>query len=80
MLKTLLAAAALCFPLPAAAQMPDPAPAMAAEREAMRAFDWMDGHWRGQAVHRGRDGAKEVVQTERSGPMLGGTVRVVEGR
>jgi hypothetical protein len=79
-LRIIIASAILATAAPAAGQMPDPAPIMAAEREAMKIFDWMNGQWRGHAVHRGPGGEKRVIHTERSGPMLGGTVRMVEGR
>lgn len=60
---------------------PDPAALMAAQREAMKALDKMQGSWRGEAWAILPDGSKkEMTQTERSGPMLDGTVRVVEGR
>jgi len=71
----IIAAAALA----AATQAHDPAALMAAEREAMKVFDWTDGEWRGEAVTQGPQGEHRVTHTERSGPMLGGTVRVIEG-
>ena len=70
------------FTSAAFAQAPgDPAPLLAAQREAMKAFAAMDGVWRGPAWTLLPSGEKrEVVQTERIGPFLQGTVRVVEGR
>ena len=40
----------------------------------------MDGAWRGPAVTQTRGGERRVTQTERIGPMLGGTIKVIEGR
>ena len=72
--------ALLLAPLaPAAAQNPDPR-AIAAEREAMARFSWMDGIWRGPATTQSPSGPHSVTQTERIGPMLGGTIKVMEGR
>ena len=52
---------------------PDPATLIAAQREAMKAFAFMDGIWRGPAWTLLASGAKhEITQTERMGPMLGG--------
>lgn len=80
----LLALAALSLaaavPTGALAQMPDPAPRLAAQREALARLSFLDGVWRGSAVSTTREGRHELVQTERVGAFLGGTVRVVEGR
>ena len=57
----------------------DGAARMAAERDAMKAFDWMRGEWRGEAVTQTRSGEHRVTHTERSGPLLDGTVRLIEG-
>lgn len=62
---------------PSAAGPWDPPSRIAAQREAMRALAFLDGQWRGRAVT--PDGPP-LVQTERVGTMLDGTVRVVEGR
>jgi hypothetical protein len=59
---------------------PDPAKLLAAQREAMAKFSFMDGIWKGTATITGPGGAHELVQTERVGPFLDGAVRVVEGR
>ena len=70
----------LILPLgPAAAQSADPQ-AIAAEREAMTRFAWMDGIWRGPATTQTPSGPHSVTQTERIGPTLGGTIKVMEGR
>jgi hypothetical protein len=59
----------------------DPAAAMAAQREAMRALSALDGVWRGQGSSVLPNGQKHTLtQTERIGSFLDGTVKVVEGR
>ena len=55
----------------------DPASRLAAQREAMQALAFMDGIWRGEA--RPQEARGPIVHTERAGPLLDGTVRVVEG-
>lgn len=66
----------------AAAQgRPDPVKLMEAQREAMAKLSWMDGTWRGSAWALLPGGEKvTLTQTERVGPMLSGSIRVVEGR
>ena len=64
-------------PSPAAAPW-DPAARMAAQREAMTALAFLDGVWRGPVETSEAEG--EFLQTERVGTLLGGTVRLVEGR
>lgn len=60
---------------------PDPATLIAAQREAMKALAAMDGVWRGPAQTTMPDGEKrKVTQTERIGPFLDGSVKVIEGR
>jgi len=60
---------------------PDPAALMAAQREAMKPLAMMDGVWRGPAWTIQPSGEKHnVTQTERIGPFLGGTIKVLEGR
>jgi hypothetical protein len=60
---------------------PDPAVTIAAQREAMKSFALMDGVWRGPAWTILPSGEKHVItQTERIGPFLDGSVKVVEGR
>jgi len=62
-------------------QRPDPAALVAAQREAMSRFATMDGVWRGTAWILLPSGDKhELTQTERVGPFLDGSVRVIEGR
>lgn len=63
------------------AQAPDPAPRIAAQKEAMAPLSYMDGVWRGPASTTLPSGEKRtIVQTERIGPFLGGTVKMMEGR
>ena len=65
----------------AQAQTPaDPAPRIAAQVEAMKALAAMDGVWRGPAWTLTPVGRREVTQTERIGPLLGGAIKVLEGR
>ena len=75
-----LAAGLLAAAAPAAAQFPDPAPRIAAQREAMARLAFMDGVWRGPAWSLAAGGRREMIQTERMGPMLDGAIRVMEGR
>jgi hypothetical protein len=59
----------------------DPATLVAAQREAMTALSVMDGVWRGPAWTILPSGEKHsVTQTERIGPFLDGSVKVIEGR
>lgn len=52
-----------------------------AQRQAMQAFSWMDGEWRGTAEAMvGPGQTRTVAHTERIGPMLGGSIKVIEGR
>jgi len=60
---------------------PDPAALIASQREAMETLAAMDGVWRGSAWTLLPSGEKhEVTQTERIGPMLDGSIKVIEGR
>jgi hypothetical protein len=62
-------------------QPQDPEMLIAAQREAMGALSFMDGAWRGMAWMLLPSGEKHlVVQTERIGPFLGGSIKVIEGR
>jgi len=76
-------AAALIFavmPLSGAmAQTADPA-TLDAQRAAIAKLGWMDGTWRGPAATTMAGGEHKVTQTERIGTMLGGTIRVMEGK
>jgi hypothetical protein len=60
---------------------PDSAARIAAQREAMAPLAYMDGVWRGPAATTLPTGEKRAVtQTERIGPFLDGSVKVIEGR
>ena len=60
---------------------PDPATLIAAQKEAMAPLAYMDGVWRGPAWTILASGERhEVTQTERIGPFLDGSVKVIEGR
>ena len=63
----------------AVAQVADPA-TLDAERAAIAQLSWMDGTWRGPATTMTPTGEHKVTQTERIGTMLGGTIRVMEGK
>jgi hypothetical protein len=65
---------------PAVAQAPDPGATLAAQRAAMAPLAVMDGVWRGPAWTLLPSGRHEITQTERIGPFLDGTVKVIEGR
>jgi hypothetical protein len=60
---------------------PDPATLIAAQRQALVALAYMDGVWRGPAWTILPSGEKHTLtQTERIGPFLDGSVKVIEGR
>jgi hypothetical protein len=82
MRKFLIAAAWLALlPGAAAAQgPPDPAATIAAQRDAMAKLAAMDGVWRGTAWSLTPTGRHDVTHTERIGPFLEGSVKVIEGR
>lgn len=62
-------------------QRMDPAARIAAEKEGMAPLAYMDGVWRGTAWSLRPTGEKHMVtQTERIGPFLDGSVKVIEGR
>lgn len=67
---------------PTAAQRSfDPEAEIAAQREAMEPLALMDGVWRGSAWTLLPTGEKHTItQTERIGPFLDGSVKVIEGR
>ncbi len=69
-------------PLSVSAQgRPDPAAMIAAQREGMAPLAYMDGVWRGPAWTILPSGQKhDITQTERIGPFLDGSVKVIEGR
>jgi hypothetical protein len=54
---------------------------IAAQREGMAALAYMDGVWRGAATTTLPSGeVHNITQTERIGPFLDGSVKVIEGR
>jgi hypothetical protein len=58
-----------------------PAALIAAQREGMARLAMMDGVWRGPAWTIGPNGQKHnITQTERIGPFLDGSIKVIEGR
>jgi len=60
---------------------PDPATVIPAQREAMKSLAFMDGVWRGPAWTVLPSGEKHnITQTERIGPFLDGSVKVIEGK
>jgi hypothetical protein len=82
--RSLLCSGALALVVtaaPASAQHRDPAPTIAAQREAMQPLAMLDGVWRGTVTIQ-RAGAEPLVapHTERIGPFLDGSIRVIEGR
>lgn len=59
----------------------NPETLLAAQREAMRQLSFMDGVWRGPAWTVLPSGEKHnITQTERIGPFLDGSLKVIEGR
>jgi hypothetical protein len=74
--------AGLLFMAQVAAQgRPDSAALLAAQREAMKSLPAMNGVWRGTATLVEPNGEKRTItQTERIGPLLDGTLKVIEGR
>lgn len=70
-----------CPPIALAQARPNPAAMIAAPRDAMAVFATMDGVWRGPAWTILSSGEKHnITQTERIGPFLDGSVKVIEGR
>lgn len=73
-------ALALGTPAAPAQERPAPAALLAAQREAMQALKAMDGVWRGPAWSLMPSGEKHhIIQTERIGPMLDGSIKVING-
>lgn len=65
----------------AAQGRPDPKALIAAQKAAMDTLKIMDGVWRGTAWTLLDSGQKHTItQTERIGPFLDGSVKVIEGR
>jgi hypothetical protein len=65
----------------AVAQQADTAARIASQVEALKTFAMLDGVWRGPATVTQPNGRTLAFkQTERIGPFLGGSIRVIEGR
>ena len=79
-LPSILWVAVILIGAPAAAQVPVQPAGSAVQREAVGALDVLDGEWRGQAIVHGPGGAETLTQTERVGSLLGGSIKVIEGR
>ena len=79
-LTPIILACGLLLATSAAAQAPNPKVLLDAQREALKPLAFMDGVWRGPAWSITPDGRHEVTQAERIGPMLDGTLKVMEGR
>jgi hypothetical protein len=73
---------ALTLAAPVLAQQSyDPHAIQAKQKAELGKLAFMDGVWRGTAYNIGMDGVRhDIVQTERIGPMLGGALKVIEGR
>ena len=81
MIRFAIAGALVLAAMPLHAQgFADPSARIAQQREAMARLSAMDGVWRGPAWSLTPQGRRELVQTERIGPMLDGAIRVMEGR
>jgi len=65
-----------------AAAQPGPPPKVLLDQEAaaLAPLAWMNGRWAGEAWTAGPDGRHKLLHTERAGPMLDGSVKVVEGK
>ena len=81
-ISRLLVSVGLLAALPGAvAQQADSAALIASQVEALKTFAMLDGVWRGPAtVTLANGSALTFTQTERIGPLLGGAIRVIEGR
>jgi hypothetical protein len=79
---TCLALSAVLLAAPAAvlAQAPSSPEGSEAQRAAIDRLAFLDGEWRGEATIHGPTGPVTLTQTERVGSMLGGSIRVIEGR
>src|SRR4051812_22663049 len=68
------------FPAEAGQAPPSPQATIAAQRAALAKLGFMDGVWRGAAWSITPNGRHDIVQTERIGAFLDGSVKVLEGR
>ncbi len=65
---------------PVDAQVPEIETRIAAQRQALNRLSFLDGVWRGSAWTMTAKGRHQLVQTERIGSFLNGSVKVIEGR
>ena len=79
-LASALAVASLMVAPAAHAQITAQPSGTEGQRQAIAALDILDGEWRGQATIYGPGGATTLTQTERVGSLLGGSIKVIEGR
>ena len=79
MVRFAIAAAILLAGVSASAQNANSA-SIAAQQTAMKKLDWMKGRWRGPAATQTPAGEHRVMQTERIGSFLDGTLLVMEGK
>lgn len=79
---TIAAVLALSLEATAHAQpgQPKTSELLAAEAQAIKPLAWMDGRWQGPAWRLTPEGRHAFTQTERVGPMLDGSVKVIEGK
>ncbi len=75
-----LVAVLLIMPASAYAQMPASPNGSEAQRAAIDRLAFLDGEWRGEATVHSPTGTLTLTQTERVGSMLGGSIKVIEGR
>ena len=75
-----LAAVLLAAPMAVLAQAPSSPNGSEAQRAAIDRLAFLDGAWRGEATIHGPEGTTTLTQTERVGSMLGGSIKVIEGR
>jgi hypothetical protein len=73
-------AQAVKAPVKQAKAQTGPSKRVLAQQEAMKALAFLDGEWRGPSKLLRKDGWTPMVQTERAGTMLDGTVRMIESR
>ncbi|MDP1736816.1 MAG: DUF1579 domain-containing protein [Caulobacter sp.] len=77
-----IATLSLACAAPVLAQPAAPAALVAAQKEALAPLSIMDGVWRGKgwSLDPATRTRHDVNQTERVGPLLGGAVKLIEGR
>ena len=78
--RLVFAAALLAAPAGVQAQTAPSHNGSEAQRAAIDRLAFLDGEWRGEATIHGPQGEMILTQTERVGSMLGGSIKVIEGR